>query len=143
LTTNNTQQRMYQMSEAGELKNVARGLYTLNIDIDKDSKDNKDNKQSKDRKDEDGVNLTFLTNLMGVLTEKEGSSKVAGELLAVVRGWVDRPPSWLKRSVENFRRQPDRYGEPLASAITAEVYGSPQRWREVLQFLAPLGEAGD
>jgi hypothetical protein len=53
MPANTAQQRMYQMSNSGELKNVARGKYTTHKDTHKDHKDRKESE-----------NLTNVTNLM-------------------------------------------------------------------------------
>jgi hypothetical protein len=44
------------------------------------------------------------------------------------------PPPWLAKQLQQCRTTPKLY-KPTASAISAAVYGSPARWREVLPVL--------
>jgi hypothetical protein len=41
------------------------------------------------------------------------------------------PPKSLKRQLDKCRADPGQWLRPTASAIAAEVYGSPHDWREV------------
>ncbi len=52
----------------------------------------------------------------------------ASELLA-------DPPAWFVAQLERCRAKPDSLLKPTAVAISSEVYGSAERWREVLPVL--------
>ncbi len=49
------------------------------------------------------------------------------------------PPAWLAAQLERCRAKPDSLLKPTAVAISSEVYGSAERWREVLPVLDAHG----
>jgi len=59
-----------------------------------------------------------------------------------VRALLAAPPGWLVEQLDRCREDPDRMLNPTASAISAQLSGSPARWREVEPILeAHLSEA--
>ena len=59
-----------------------------------------------------------------------GGETTSGELVE----FLEHPPAWFREQAEECVRKgsPDRLVNPLASVVSAELYGSPYRWREVL-----------
>jgi hypothetical protein len=63
--------------------------------------------------------------------ESNGSSRPADPVRAV----LDDPPSWLLAQIGEYRTDPDRHKNPISTAIAVEVFGTAQRWREVLPIV--------
>jgi len=64
----------------------------------------------------------------------------------LVQELLREPPAWLAEQMEKCQRDPGRFLNPTASAIAAELFGSPAQWREVRLVLEPhvsCSEAGD
>jgi putative DNA primase/helicase len=71
-----------------------------------------------------------------------GGDPHAGRETEAVRELLEDPPSWLTAQLEECREAPSRFFNPTCSAIAADVFGSPARWREVEPILeAHLSEA--
>ena len=63
---------------------------------------------------------------------------------AQVANFLQEPPHWYRRQVEEYVRQgaPERLLKPLASATAEQVLGNAQRWTETLPHIAAAIRAG-
>jgi len=52
-----------------------------------------------------------------------------------VREVLADPPPWLADQLAKYREDPDRWKKPTCAAIAAQVFGTAQRWREVMPVL--------
>jgi hypothetical protein len=64
----------------------------------------------------------------GWFGSEQRSYQSAAELLA-------DPPAWLAAQLERCRAKPDSLLKPTAAAVSDAIYGSAERWREVLLVL--------
>jgi hypothetical protein len=53
--------------------------------------------------------------------------------------YLENPPAWFRKQAASCAEQgsPERLVNPLANSVAIEVFGSPQRWREVKQAIEP------
>jgi hypothetical protein len=56
----------------------------------------------------------------------------------VIVALLSNPPQWLEKQLAKYRADPDRFSKPTCSAIAVEVFGTAQRWREVMPALREL-----
>jgi hypothetical protein len=65
----------------------------------------------------------------------------AGGPLDPVAKLLEDPPDWLSEQLSRCREAPERWLNPTASAISAELYGGAARWQEVKPYLEAWLEA--
>ncbi len=53
---------------------------------------------------------------------------------ALLRGWLENPPEWFleQAAVCVEEGMPERLLNPLANAVSTQLFGTPWRWRDVL-----------
>jgi hypothetical protein len=118
----NVGQRLYQMRQAGQVSSPDRGLYTVH-------KDDKDDKDEPGTGKGDSADLTDLTNLIG---GEENGPRFTSRETDQVRALLADPPEWL---AVQYREDPVRLKKPTCTAVATEVFGTAQRWREVVPIL--------
>ncbi len=90
---------------------------------------------SKKKKEEERATKKNRENPVNpVTTVTESVTAPRGEV-GEVAALLATPPAWLAAQLDRCREDPERLLNPTATAIAAELYNSPARWREVLPVL--------
>jgi hypothetical protein len=68
----------------------------------------------------------------------KGHARTPRDNDAPVRALLADPPRWLADQLAKYREDPDRFASPTSAAVAAKVFGTAQRWREVMPVLAEV-----